>query len=361
MFGPAFAMKAALSNCEIAELLAREAEGADGIRQRAFKRAARNAFLWPERAADIFLEGRSLLELKGIGPFLAPKLRSWLEQPPKKTNAPPLRRDFLALADARRILSANPRWKESLRGDLQMHTTWSDGSGSIAEMAAAGEKCGYDYIAITDHSKGLKIAGGIDEPALARQGEEIAAVNNSSRNNGGKLIVLRSIEMNLDLRGEGDMEPKSLRQLDLVLGAFHSSLRRTDDQTERYLRAIRNPHVHILGHPRGRIYNYRLGLAADWSRVFAEAARLDKAVEIDCYPDRQDLNLALLKLAKQEGVRVSLGTDAHHAWQFEFIELGLAAALKTRIPPERIVNFLPLSDLLRWSSSTTKKNRVSRA
>ena len=83
-------MKIALSNCEIAELLAREAEGEDGIRQRAFKRAARNAFLWPERAADIFLEGRSLLELKGIGPFLAPKLRSWLEQPPKRTNAPPL-------------------------------------------------------------------------------------------------------------------------------------------------------------------------------------------------------------------------------------------------------------------------------
>ena len=348
-------MKTGLSNSEIAELLAREAEREEGVRQRAYKRAARNAFLWPEHAKDLLAEGRSLLELKGIGPFIAQKLRAWLEQPPRKITAPPLRRDFIALADARRILSANPAWKKSLRGDLQMHTTWSDGSGSIAEMASAGQERGYDYIAITDHSKNLKIAGGIDERALARQAEEIAAANNSIRAKGGKLTVLRSIEMNLDLRGEGDMEPASLRRLDLVLASFHSSLRKTDDQTDRYLRAIRNPHVQIHGHPRGRIYNYRLGLRADWSRVFAEAARLDKAVEIDCYPDRQDLNLALLKAAKQEGVRISLGTDAHHAWQFEFIELGLAAALKAKIPAERMVNFLPLSDLRRWTETIRKR------
>jgi histidinol phosphatase-like PHP family hydrolase len=82
------------------------------------------------------------------------------------------------------------------------------------------------------------------------------------------------------------------RGLDLVLGSFHSSLRKTDDQTDRYLAAIRNPHLHIVGHPRGRIYNFRPGLRADWPQVFAAAAKLDKAVEIDCYPDRQDLNLA---------------------------------------------------------------------
>jgi DNA polymerase (family 10) len=108
------------------------------------------------------------------------------------------------------------------------------------------------------------------------------------------------------------MEAAALRKLDLVLGSFHSSLSTTEDQTERYLAAVRNPHLHVLGHSRGRIYNYRLGLSADWPRVFAEAAHLDRAVEIDSYPDRQDLNLALLKLAKKEGVRISLGTDAHH-------------------------------------------------
>jgi histidinol phosphatase-like PHP family hydrolase len=348
-------LKTAPSNSDIAELLAREAAETEGIRQRAFKRAARNAFLWPEQARDLLAEGRSLLELKGIGPFISQKLRAWLEQPRRRIAAPPLRRDFLTLADARQILAANPAWGELLRGDLQMHSTWSDGSGSIAEMAAAGEERGYDYIAITDHSKGLKIAGGIDEQALARQGKEIAAVNSSIQEKRGRVTVLRSIEMNLDPRGEGDMDPKALRRLELVLASFHSSLRKTDDQTDRYLRAIRNPHVHILGHPRGRIYNYRLGLAADWSRLFAEAAGLNKAVEIDCYPDRQDLNLALLKVAKQEGVRISLGTDAHHAWQFEFIELGLAAALKAKIPAERIINFLSLPELRRWAEAIRKR------
>ena len=112
--------------------------------------------------------------------------------------------------------------------------------------------------------------------------------------------------------------------------------------------ALRNPHIQILGHPRGRIYNYRPGLKADWPRVFAEAARLDKAVEIDCYPDRQDLNLSLLKLARREDCRVSLGTDAHHPWQLEFIDLGLAAALKAKIPAQRIINFMSILQLREW-------------
>src|SRR5438270_13820593 len=107
--------------------------------------------------------------------------------------------------------------------------------------------------------------------------------------------------MNLNPLGEGDMEPATLRSLDLVLGSFHSALRRKEDQTERYLAALRNPSIHILGHPRGRIYNFRLGLSADWARVFALAAQLDKAVEIDCYPDRQDLSIELLAIARKEG------------------------------------------------------------
>ena len=154
--------------------------------------------------------------------------------------------------------------------------------------------------------------------------------------------------MNLNPRGEGDMEPAALRSLDIVLGSFHSALRRKEDQTERYLAALRNPHIQILGHPRGRIYNYRLGLRADWEKVFYEAARLDKAVEIDAYPDRQDLNVSLLKIAKCCGPRISMGTDAHHPWQFEFIDLALAAALAAKIPPERIVNFMPLKELRAW-------------
>jgi Histidinol phosphatase and related hydrolases of the PHP family len=334
-----------LSNSDIAELLAREAEASEGIRVRAFRRAARSAYLWPEKAATLLAEGRSLTELQSVGPFIEKQLRTWIENPPPRATVPPVRRDFLALADARELLATQPAWVKQLRADLQMHTRWSDGSGTIAEMAAAAKERGYEYIAITDHSKGLKIAGGIDETALRQQGAEIAETNRLTDRG---VTVLRSIEMNLNPRGEGDMEPAALRELDLVLGSFHSVLRKKEDQTDRYLSALRNPYVHILGHPRGRIYNYRVGLSAGWPRVFAEAAKLDKAVEIDCYPDRQDLNLALLKLARKEGVRVSLGTDAHHPWQLGFIELGLAAALRAKIPASRIINFLSLSKLHEW-------------
>lgn len=340
-------MRKEISNAELAELLAREAEQVSGIRVRAFRRAARSAFLWPERAADLVANGRALTELHGVGPFIERQLREWIEKPPRESEKiPPVRRDFLTMADAKVLLASKPAWAKLLRGDLQMHTHWSDGSGTVRDMATAGTERGYEYLAITDHSKGLKIAGGIDEIALARQGAEIDKLNRSLGKNG--FTVLRSIEMNLNPRGEGDMEAKALRQLDVVLGSFHSALRTKEDQTERYLAALRNPFIQILGHPRGRIYNYRLGLRADWRRVFAQAAKLDKAVEIDCYPDRQDLNVALLKLARVAGCRISLGTDAHHPWQLEFIELGLAAALKAKILRERVVNFMSLGELRAW-------------
>ena len=334
-----------LTNSEIAELLAREAETESGILSRAYRKAARSAFLWQEQVADLIRQNRPLTELRSIGPFITKRILHWMDDPPKQKPRPPaIRRDFLALADARVLLAKNPRWMGRLKGDLQMHSRYSDGSGTIAEMAEAAWERRHQYIAITDHSKGLKIAGGIDEKRLRKQGTEIARINNSQ--NG--VSVLASIEMNLNPRGEGDMDPRALARLDLVLGSFHSVLRVKHDQTERYLAALRNPDIQILGHPRGRIYNYRLGLKADWPRVFARAAKLDKAVEIDCYPDRQDLNLSLLKLAAKEGVRVSLGTDAHHPWQLEFIDLGLAAALKAKIAADRIVNFMDIAQLKRW-------------
>jgi len=217
-------------------------------------------------------------------------------------------------------------------------------------MADAATERGYEYIAITDHTKGLSIAGGIDEAEVAEQGIEIAKVNAKS-----KVTVLRSVELNLNPRGEGDMDPKCLATLDIVLGSFHSALRKKEDQTDRYLAAIRNPDIQTLGHPRGRVYNFRIGLTADWPRVFDEAAKLDKAVEIDSYPDRQDLNVSLLKVAKKSGCRISIGTDAHHATQFGFIELGLGAALIAKIPADRIINFMPLADLKAWVESVRAK------
>ncbi|MFL6597464.1 MAG: PHP domain-containing protein, partial [Chthoniobacterales bacterium] len=244
-----------LSNTDIAELLAQQAETETGILSRAFRRAARNAFLWPEEVSALVAQTRSLTELRSIGPFIEKQVRQWIEKPHQAKTVPAIRRDFLSLAEARILLAARRDWPTKLRSDLQMHTRWSDGSGTVAEMADAAVNRSYDYIAITDHSKTLKIAGGIDERALKRQGMEIAKVNAALSKSAPHVTVLRSIEMNLNPRGEGDMSPGSLRSLDLVLGSFHSALRTTEDQTERYLAALRNPHVHIIGHPRGRIYN----------------------------------------------------------------------------------------------------------
>jgi histidinol phosphatase-like PHP family hydrolase len=333
-------------------LLAQQSERETGILSRAYRRAARNAFLWPEEVSHLVTQNRPLTELRGIGPFIEKQIRNWFDEKLRRAKSvAALRQDFISMVEARRLLAGRPSWPEKLRGDLQMHSRWSDGSGTIAEMADAANERSYGYIAITDHSKTLKIAGGIDERALKRQGVEITKANTALSKSGSQLIVLRSIEMNLNPRGEGDMSPVSLRSLDLVLGSFHSALRTTEDQTERYLAALRNPHVHILGHPRGRIYNFRIGLKADWPRVFAEAARLDKALEIDCYPDRQDLNVELLKIARDQGTRISLGTDAHHSWQLEFIDLGLAAALRAKIPGERMLNFMPILELKAWAQS----------
>jgi histidinol phosphatase-like PHP family hydrolase len=342
-----------ISNADLAELLADAAKDAEGVMRQALKRAARSAFLWPEHACDLLQEGSSLTELHGVGPSLAKRIAAWIEKPPPLPRIrDPLRRDFLTLADARRILRAKPDWAARLRGDLQMHTRWSDGSGTVQEMADAAAQRGYEYIAITDHTRDLSIAGGINEEEVAAQGIEIARVNERSN-----VTVLRSVELNLSPRGAGDMDRKCLSKLDIVLGSFHSALRSKEDQTERYLAALRNPDIQILGHPRGRVYNYRLGLAADWPRVFAEAARLDKAVEIDSYPDRQDLNVSLLKRARKSGCRISLGTDAHHPPQLAFIELGLAAARMAKIPPECIINFLPLAELKRWVAKVRRQRR----
>ena len=343
-------------NSEIAELLARAAEHAKQPLQRALRRAARRSFLWPEEAEDMLVRGQSLTELAGIGPYLNKQIIDWLRHPPEVEKViPEIRQNFLTLAEARTFRSEYPERFHEIRGDLQMHTLWSDGSGSIQDMAESARARGYSYIAITDHSKGLKIAGGIDEEQLAKQGEEIAAINESMRRNAGGFRVLRSVELNLSPTGGGDMDRAALDQLDLVLGCFHSALRRKEDQTERYLAALHNPSIHILGHPRGRIYNFRLGLSADWARVFALAAELDKAVEIDCYPDRQDLSIDLLAIAKKEGCLISMGTDSHGPSQLEFIELGVAAALRAKLDPKRILNYMPTDRLLEWAASVRER------
>ena len=336
-----------LSNSAIAELLAVAAEQAKMPLQKALRRASRKAFLWEDEAALLVLQGRSLTELPGVGPSLDRIIRRWIENPPDVPNAPQIRQGFMTLPEARTTIGKGDALR--VKGDLQMHTAWSDGSGSMEDMARAASDRGYEYIAITDHSKGLKIAGGIDEGQLQQQAIEIEEVNAKLQADGHKVHVLRSIELNLDPQGKGDMERDCLKRLDLVLGCFHSALRKKEDQTERYLAALRNPDIQILGHPRGRIYNYRLGLTAEWTKVFDMAAQMDKAVEIDAYPDRQDLSVDLVKIAKRCGCRISLGTDSHDPLQLRFIDYAVASAMKAGVKQERILNCLSLEQLKNWA------------
>ena len=343
-----------LTNSDIAELLAVAAESAKQPLQKALRRASRKCFLWPDEAAALVQEGRSLEELPGIGPSLSRIIKRWLDDPPEVPQPPEIRKGFCTLLQAKTIVNANPTWRDNIKGDLQMHTLWSDGSASVAEMAQAAMEYGHEYIAITDHAKGLKIAGGINEEQLEKQAEEIVQANGRMR---GKkpFRVLKSIELNLNPAGDGDMEPAALAKLDIVLGCFHSALRKKEDQTERYLAALRNPTLQILGHPRGRIYNFRLGLTCDWRRVFDLAAELDKAIEIDCYPDRQDISPDLLRVAAKAGCRISLGTDSHGPTQLRFIELGLASALTAGIKRDRILNFMTAEKLLEWVASVREQ------
>jgi PHP domain len=228
---PADPAEPSITNSEISELLAIEAESASQPLQRAFRRVPRKALPWTDEASQLYREQRSLTELPGIGPHLEKIILGWLQRPPLVSTPPDIRQNFLTWTEAHSILEKASSWSQSLKGDLQMHSLWSDGSGSIQEMAEAGDALGYEYIAITDHSKGLKIAGGINEDQLEQQAAEIQSVNDAFETAGRTIRVLRSVELNLTPAGEGDMTDESLRRLDLVLGCFHSALRKKDDQT----------------------------------------------------------------------------------------------------------------------------------
>jgi putative hydrolase len=335
------------SNAEIAELLARAGERAEGHRQRAYRRAARAALAWPEEASSVLTAGRSLTELPAIGPRLAGRIESWLENPPEIPEPPATRRGFSTFAAARSLLAKETDARRELRADLQMHSVYSDGADSIRDMANASMSLGHSIAAITDHSAGLRVVRGLDEAGIDRQTSEVAEINEELSPRGFRL--LHGLETNLGSDGSGDVEPVALAKLDLVLGSFHSQLRVAEDQTQRYLAALRNPNFNVLGHPRGRKYNTRSGLVADWPRVFAEAQRHRKAVEIDCYPDRQDIEVGLLEQARDSGVMISIGTDAHSTDELDFIDLGVAAAVTAGIPRAQILNYMSVDELLEWA------------
>src|SRR5437773_1986948 len=185
---------------------------------------------------------------------------------------------------------------------------------------------------------------------LAEQCRVIDAIDRGLEEDGDPFRVLRSIEVDVFADGTLDVDDASLAGLDLVLGAFHSKLRSTADETQRYLAALRQPRLHVLAHPKARMYGRRVGRVADWRRVFAEAARLGKALELDATVWRQDLNVEMAGLARSEGVRwFSIGSDAHSASELGFLSFGMATAALAGIPRERILNYRSVEFVRSWA------------
>jgi histidinol phosphatase-like PHP family hydrolase len=259
-----------------------------------------------------------------------------------------LRTGFLSRAEVVRLLAMDVPDIVSVddyRGDCQMHSTWSDGVETIAELAEGAMARGWTRIAITDHSKGLPIAGGISTEEMRAQHQEIDGLN---RNFGGRFRILKGIEANIQADGQLDIRDDDLTGLEIILAAPHSKLRTLDDQTDRMLAAIRNPRVHVLAHPRGRMSDSRPGVTADWDRVFAEAAELGVAIEIDGDPARQDLDYMLADRARKAGCWFALDSDAHDAAAFIYTDTAIAHARLAGIPPSRVINCWELPQLLAW-------------
>jgi hypothetical protein len=259
-------MPVALTNAELAELLWRAGDDEAGHRRQALARASRAARFWAEEASHVASAGRSLTELRGVGPWVGAQIHAWLDDPPPVPEADETRRGFLTFAQVRTALDAVPAWETTPHADLQVHTTDSDGSLPLRGMAWAARELGRTSVGITDHSQSLRIANGMDEDRLVLQGHGIDRLNEELAGQGDRFRVLRSIEMDVLSDGSSDMDAAAVGRLDLVLGAFHTRLRAPEDQTERYLAALRNPDVQVLAHPRARMYGRRSGLNADWRR-----------------------------------------------------------------------------------------------
>ena len=234
---------------------------------------------------------------------------------------------------------------DDYNGDLQMHSVWSDGHQTFEEIAEAGLERGYTFCGVTDHSYGLKIARGVSMADLKKQQVEIDRVNREYR---GRFRIIKGIEANIRADGSVDMTPRELQQLELVVAAPHSMLRKTDDQTGRMCAAAAVPGVHILGHPRGRMWGSRPGVSADWNRVFATAQRSGVAIEIDGDPSRQDIDFALARRALDAGCLFALDSDAHSTGDLIFAETAIAHARLAGIPKERVINCWTVDQLMEW-------------
>jgi putative hydrolase len=237
-----------------------------------------------------------------------------------------------------------------LQGDLHLHSDWSDGGATIERMARTGAELGHRYLALTDHSPRLTVAHGLDADRLREQLGVVDALN-------GELApfrILTGIEVDILEDGALDQDDELLAQLDVVVASVHSKLRMDEPgMTARMVAAVANPHVDILGHCTGRLVKGRGRPEStfDAELVFAACAQFDKAVEVNCRPERLDPPRRLLALVDRMGIRVSIDTDAHAPGQLTWQSYGCARVAETGIGADRVVNAWDVDDLLEWTAS----------
>jgi DNA polymerase (family 10) len=231
--------------------------------------------------------------------------------------------------------------QSDLRGDLQMHTTESDGRHTIEQMAQAAHKMGYEYVAITDHSKAVTVANGMDEARTRAHARDIRAAKVAG------IHILAGIEVDILKDGRLDLADEVLAELDMVVASIHSFMNlERPEITDRMLAAMENPYVQIIGHPTGRILLRRDAMAYDMERILDAARRHGVVMECNAAPDRLDLKDAYLHMAKDRGVRVVISTDAHSIKNLELMRYGVQMARRGWIEKKDVLNVLPLAEML---------------
>ena len=240
--------------------------------------------------------------------------------------------------------------RAALRGDLHLHSDWSDGGATVVAMARRGAELGHDYLALTDHSPSLSVAHGLEPERLEAQLELVARLNEEL----APFRLLSGIEVDILDDGALDQHPDLLGELDVVVASVHSKLRMdAPPMTDRMVAAIANPHMDILGHCTGRLVlgKGRPESTFDADLVFGACAHFDKAVEINCRPERLDPPMRLLEQVVELGCKVSIDTDAHAVGQLEWQPYGCARAAEAGVDRDAIVNTWPVERLLEWTAS----------
>jgi DNA polymerase (family 10) len=229
--------------------------------------------------------------------------------------------------------------QENIQGDVHMHTIETDGRNTIQEMAEAARDRGYKYMAITDHSKNLAFANGLDDPRAVEHINRIRSMNDRVEG----IRIFAGIEVDILADGALDLSDSVLEQMDLVIASVHSHFNQPpEEMTARLLRAIGNPNVSIIGHPTGRLLLRRDAYAYDMDAVLAAAARNKVAMELNAYPDRLDLCDRHLRQAKQNRVKIVINTDSHHTSHMEKIRFGVLQARRAWLTPDDVLNTLPV-------------------